>query len=331
MSLFLTWVVPQAVFRRSAPRPSKTGNALPRLPFFPCQVQTAVDDRQSGTPGDKPMKSLLITTAMVMALGLPAAAWAQTDTTTGFLANRSMNQILATDLIGHDVYARRTPMDMTAGAVTTMAAADLDMMDNVGQINDLILSNDGTVAAIVIGVGGFLGVGEQDVAVTMNEVSFAANADTAEDMYIVVNTSGEMLKTSPKFDRKTMTATTPADATTIAAAPDRALLTAPAMTRDGYNTAKVTDLSIDLLIGKKVYGPDDSGVGTVSDVTVDTAGAVQNVVIDFGGFLGMGTTQVALGFDELTILTDAKNEDIRVYVDATKDQIMAMPVYTASN
>jgi len=291
------------------------------------------------------MKRLFTTTAMVLALGFVPAAFAQTTTTdttatgtTGFLAMRSMNQMLATDLIGHDVYARRMPLDMTTDTmatetmpVATMTADALDAMDNVGQINDLILSNDGAVAAVVIGIGGFLGAGEQDVAVMMNEVSFAANPDDPADMYIVLNTSGDMLKASPKFDRTGMMTSADPAAMTTDAASDRALLTAPAMTRDGYNAVKVTDVSIDLLIGKTVYGVDDSNVGTVSDVTVGTDGAVQNVIIDFGGFLGMGSTQVALGFDELTILTDANNADIRVYVDATKDQIKAMPVYTSVN
>ena len=132
--------------------------------------------------------------------------------------------------------------------------------------------------------------------------------------------------------------TAPADGTTAdgttamtEGTTERTMLKAPTMQRDGYNAVKVTDVSIDTLIGKTVYGIDDSNVGTVSDVTVDTEGAVQNVVIDFGGFLGLGSSQVALAFDELTILTDANNSDIRVYVDATKDQIKAMPVYQASN
>ena len=318
------------------------------------------------------MNSLFTKTALVLSLALPATVLVPTqimaDTTTvaatattetaanttpaaspGFLASRSMTQMLATDLIGHDVYARRTPMDMTAagtatGAGTamemaTMSAADLNEMDNVGQISDLVLSNDGSVAAIVIGVGGFLGVGEQDVAVTMNEVSFAANPDNAAEMYIVVNTSGDMLKTSPKFDRigmanadGTVNAAATSDQTVAAdTGAERAMLQAPAMTRDGYNTVKQTDLSIQMLIGKAVYGTDDSNVGTIDDVTVDDEGAVQKVIIDFGGFLGMGTTKVALNFDELTILTNANNVDIRVYVEATQDQIKAMPVYTPSN
>ena len=284
------------------------------------------------------MKTLFTTTAMVLVLGLSAPLLAQnadttTGATTGFLSARSMNQMLASDLMGHDVYARRTAVDMSAttsdtgAAMATMTATDLDGMDNVGQINDLVLSSDGTVVAIIIGVGGFLGVGEQDVAVTMNEVSFAADADKPKDMYIMVNTTGEMLKTSPQFDRVGMANTD----VTAAVASDRAMLVAPMMNRDGYNIVKVSDVSIDMLIGKTVYGLDDSNVGEVDDVTVDADGAVQKVIIDFGGFIGMGTTQVALGFDELTILTNADNTDIRVYVDATTDQIKAMPVYTAPN
>ena len=283
------------------------------------------------------MKMLFTTTAIVLALGLPATLLAQTAdiASTDFLSERAMNQMLATDLIGHDVYARRTPVDMSAAdntatpgvAMATMSATDLDTMDNIGTINDLVLSNDGAVVALVIGVGGFLGVGEQDVAVNMNEVSFATNADKAEDMYIMVNTSGEMLKTSPPFNRA---GTMNADASEGGMV-DRAVLTAPSMTRDGYGNVNASDVSIEMLIGKTVYGMDDTDVGKVDDVTVDSFGVVQNVIIDFGGFLGMGATQVALGFEELTILTNAENADIRIYVDATQDQIKAMPVYTASN
>lgn len=324
------------------------------------------------------MKRLITTTAMVLALSLPVAAFAQTNETTatmdanetpGFMTSRSMSQMLVSDLMGHDVYARRMPMDANAttamdGATPAMTQNDLDNMDNVGQINDFILSSDGSVVGIVIGIGGFLGAGEQDVAVTMDEVSFAANPDDVEDMYIVLNTSGEMLKTSPQFDRVGMaqmdatgaaatdgTGMAATDGTEIAAADgttaatdgtemaatdgttaaERQRLTAPSMTRDGYNTLQMTDVSIDTLIGKTVYGTDDSNVGTVSDVTVDTDGAVQNVIIDFGGFLGIGSSQVALDFDEMTIMSDGGNADIRVYVDATQDQIRSMPVYTASN
>ena len=61
------------------------------------------------------------------------------------------------------------------------------------------------------------------------------------------------------------------------------------------------------------------------------AQGITEVIIDFGGFLGMGTSQVSLGFDELTILADEGRSDVRVYVDATKEQIQAQPEYRAAN
>jgi len=65
-------------------------------------------------------------------------------------------------------------------------------------------------------------------------------------------------------------------------------------------------------------------------MVIDDAGAIGDVIIDFGGFLGMGKSQAALGFDELTILSTEGNDDVRIYVDATKDQIQNLPKYQAA-
>lgn len=40
--------------------------------------------------------------------------------------------------------------------------------ENIGEINDVLISQNGSVNAVVIGVGGFLGIGEKDVAVNMS-------------------------------------------------------------------------------------------------------------------------------------------------------------------
>jgi len=44
--------------------------------------------------------------------------------------------------------------------------------EKLGDINELILDKDGKVNAVVIGVGGFLGMGEHDIAVTMDKLKF---------------------------------------------------------------------------------------------------------------------------------------------------------------
>ena len=333
------------------------------------------------------MKTLLSTTALLLGLGMPTLMLAQTEApaeataTTqaaadmpGFLAMRGEADVFASELIGRDVYARRvvegstdtTATAPTAGTMTQIARADLDNMDNIGQINEIVLSNDGQVRAIVIGVGGFLGMGEQDVAVTMDQVTFAADPEDRSEMYVVVNTGAEMLKASPRYERNAMTGdamtgtandaaatdttatdTTATDTTATGTAAtdatandtavtgtttgDRTAFVAPKIDRDGYNPVEVTEMSSEMLVGKTVYSVNDDSVGTIDDLLLDDQGAITNVIIDFGGFLGMGTSQVSVGFDELTILADEGRTDVRVYVDATKEQIQAQPQYRASN
>lgn len=49
-----------------------------------------------------------------------------------------------------------------------------DKNESVGSINDLLMDKGGTIKAVVIGVGGFLGVGEHLVAVPLDKVKFVS-------------------------------------------------------------------------------------------------------------------------------------------------------------
>jgi hypothetical protein len=304
------------------------------------------------------MKTLLSTTAILLSLSCPALLLAQTAPTKattgqsatgmpGFLAARGPSDVYATDLMGHAVHARRavtatdgkaSKADQTAmaadgtGGLRTMPRTDLDSMDSIGQITEIVLSNDGQVRAIVIGVGGFLGMGEQEVAVTMDQMTFATDPDDRSEMFVIVNTSADMLKGSPRYERAALTGDrSAARAGTDALAGNRTPFVAPTVARDGYNPVVVTEVSSEMLVGKPVYGVNDDPVGTIDDLIVDDKGAITNVIIDFGGFLGIGASQVSVGFDELTILGNDGRADVRVYVDATREQVQAQPQYRAIN
>jgi len=54
------------------------------------------------------------------------------------------------------------------------------------------------------------------------------------------------------------------------------------------------------LIGVDVYGPDDKKVGDVTEVIVDKTGKIEMVTIGVGGFLGIGSKDVAIPFDQVT-------------------------------
>ena len=61
------------------------------------------------------------------------------------------------------------------------------------------------------------------------------------------------------------------------------------------------------LIGVAVYGPDDKKIGTIKDILIGHDGAARLVVIGVGGFLGMGTKDVAVPFGALQWRTESRN------------------------
>lgn len=103
------------------------------------------------------------------------------------------NAFLASSLIGQTIYS-------TAN-------------ENVGEINDLVIKKDpqssdqssdqqGAMKSpimAVIGVGGFLGIGEKDVAVPIEDIQISKDANN--NTVLVINLSRQQLEASPAFDR----------------------------------------------------------------------------------------------------------------------------------
>lgn len=72
--------------------------------------------------------------------------------------------------------------------------------ENVGEINDLVFGNDGKIVGVVIGVGGFLGIGEKDVLVSLESIRMT-KAEGTDATQLVVDASKEALENAPSFDR----------------------------------------------------------------------------------------------------------------------------------
>jgi len=68
--------------------------------------------------------------------------------------------------------------------------------NKVGEIKDVLVSRDGQINALIIGVGGLLGAGEKDVAVNFNAVK-----QTMKDnkVYLTMNANKDALKSAPGF------------------------------------------------------------------------------------------------------------------------------------
>jgi sporulation protein YlmC with PRC-barrel domain len=81
----------------------------------------------------------------------------------------------------------------------------------------------------------------------------------------------------------------------------------------------------DSLLGKEVYGADGSQMGLVTNVLIDRDGKPIALVIDFGGFLGVGSRKIAIDWNLMQFRPG--NKDKPVTLSLTKDQLKAAPEY----
>ena len=86
--------------------------------------------------------------------------------------------------------------------------------ENLGDINDILIGADGKVRAVIVGVGGFLGIGEKDVAVSFNAIEPYTDEDG--DFYLRINATQEQLEAAPEFQTLAeMDADAPRDGTVV--------------------------------------------------------------------------------------------------------------------
>jgi sporulation protein YlmC with PRC-barrel domain len=69
--------------------------------------------------------------------------------------------------------------------------------ETIGDINEVVIGKDGKVAAVVLGVGGFLGLGERQVAVGFD--SLHLSRDNAGRMLPTLDATKESLKSAPEW------------------------------------------------------------------------------------------------------------------------------------
>jgi hypothetical protein len=91
-------------------------------------------------------------------------------------------------------------------------------------------------------------------------------------------------------------------------------------------TASVLDRHlIQGVLGKDVRSSKDEDMGRIVDVIVDYSGQTRAAVIDFGGFLGVGSRRIAVAWNALRFAPDEKGSTVTL--DLTRDQLKAAPEY----
>lgn len=239
------------------------------------------------------------------------------------LAPTAMSGILASDMIGKSVMTGET-----------------DQAEAIGDINDVIIGRDGSVRAVIVGVGGFLGIGEKDVAVEMNRLSFVTESE--DQLTIVSDVSRDELEQATSFERpdyipdwmstaavrEEMDEISKQAGETYETVRKEAIDPAKKQIDEAMNkdwTAEKTrvnarTVSTDVLIGSVVYTGQDQNIGEVSQVLIGEDGKAEAVVIDVGGFLGFGEKPVAVSFDSLKMY-QSENGALLVTAPFTKEQL----------
>jgi hypothetical protein len=80
------------------------------------------------------------------------------------------------------------------------------------------------------------------------------------------------------------------------------------------------------ILGKEVRSATDENMGRIVDVVVDRSGQVRAAVIDFGGFLGVGSRKIAVDWNALRFPRPGDKAG-RVTLEFTRDQVKAGPEY----
>ena len=76
------------------------------------------------------------------------------------------------------------------------------------------------------------------------------------------------------------------------------------------------------ILGTAVRSATNEDMGRVVDVIVDRAGTARAAVIDFGGFLGVGSRKVAVDWNAIRFAAPSG-----VFIDLTRDQVKSAPQY----
>src|SRR6516164_10225838 len=110
--------------------------------------------------------------------------------------------------------------------------------------------------------------------------------------------------------------------------PDQGAHGSPETPTKGAQLQELPHTDLFSILGKEVHSPSDQAMGRVVDLLIDATGQPRAAIIDFGGFLGVGTRKIAIDWNSLRF--DAGDPKKAVVADLDRDEIKAVPEYKDS-
>lgn len=110
-------------------------------------------------------------------------------------------------------------------------------------------------------------------------------------------------------------------------APAPSVPPAPASEATGSPSITVLDTQeVQGILGREVRSAADENMGRIVDVIVDVQGTIRAAIIDFGGFLGVGSRKIAVDWKVLHFVP-AASKRYRIMLELTRDQVKPAPEY----
>jgi hypothetical protein len=257
------------------------------------------------------MKTIMIILSTLV-LGA-SVALAQVGTEDPFRERAAVTDFRASDLMGATVYVT------DAVIVRTSVESVPDEWESVATVDDLVTTMFGEIRGALIDVGGFLGIGARTVMVNMDAVHMVHERD-GNAVYLVVNATREAIEDAPEFDEDSLARQYRTGF--------EGRVGAPAVPPARFESVEPTSLTAQDLMSAEVYDRFDERVTGISDVVLSSDGDdVEAVLVDVGGFLGLFTHTVFVNLEQLDVQRDAEQDEVRVYLDLSQEQLEALPAH----
>jgi sporulation protein YlmC with PRC-barrel domain len=165
---------PAAPSDPAAPVPGDTSEMTPSQPD--AALPQSSEAPKAVEPGASPSSSA---EAAPQSIEPAAPKTAEAAGGTQFLLKQESGDYLASNLIGKSVYNSQDEV--------------------IGDINDLVSDESGKIVGVLLGSGGFLGIGEKDVAIRFEELKLAR--DENNDIKVIANLDQETLASAPDYEK----------------------------------------------------------------------------------------------------------------------------------
>jgi sporulation protein YlmC with PRC-barrel domain len=257
----------------------------------------------------------------LLAAGLSPALADSTSNAADVSTNMGVSAVDAGKLINEDVYDAKG--------------------DKVGDIESVIVDTNGKVTSVVLDVGGWLS-SDKRISVPWKDLK------STPDGKIMSSLTKEQAQTAAGYTYKqdtlrgkvqTLTGDlfntqSTASSTTAAGAPTTNQTTTSANTSQSASLTMGTpvknadgSLNASQVIGMKVINDSNESIGKIGELVLGNNGQVSGVVVDVGGFLGIGAHPVLLDWKQVALVDqDGSTEAL---VKMTKDNLKKMPAYSA--